>query len=241
LIPALIVILPRLGIPAESLAHVAAGTTMAAIAIGSMAGRESADIRKPALARAARLSWPWLAIGALAGGTASMMLDKTALSWTLALFAVGAGGWLASGGWKISVRRKLPGKTGVAAGAAGIGLFSALTGSSGGIPMAVALGTQGAARAEAHAISAPAQSLIGVGAALGYALAGVGNPWLPWHALGYVDVGAAVLLAAGMAMARKPAAEYAAASPFWKESGPGVYGFYAIMTGAFVIAKLCLG
>lgn len=184
----------------EQVVHLALGTSMAAI-IGTGAASALAHNRRggwrmgPLWGTARRLG-----AGAVAGSFAATFvaarLDTLSLALFFSAFMASVSLWLWFGHRPRARRRGLPGAAALAASGCGIGAVSAMVSIGGGTMTVPLLAWCGAQMARAIATSAVVGVPIALAGAAGYMISG----WertaaLPWH-LGFVNVPAALCIAA---------------------------------------------
>lgn len=205
MVPAFLFLLPRFGVPDALVAHMAAGSSLAAATLMGVSSTR-------AHARAHNVNWqaflslaPGLVAGAIGGGLLSHTLTGSALEIVFAVLLLAVALWLfigfkprdeADGSLSFSWRVLVP------AGFV-IGGIGALLGIGGGIMMVPLLLFGGLATARTAGTSSAAVFVIVLVGALTYLFTGLGNPDLPAWTAGYL-YGPAILFTAASAILCAP-------------------------------------
>jgi hypothetical protein len=205
MVPALALVLPAQGVAPVITMQVAIATSLAVISVTSISSMYRHHQLQGVLWPAFRMLAPGLALGALAGAFLADVLPSRALAQL-----VGVGALLSALQMWLDLKPKahtpLPGGVGLAAAGGTIGILSSLIGIGGGslsvpylswcsVPMRQAVGT-------AAACGMP----IAWAGAIGFMLAGQGEPGRLAWSIGYVDLAGF----AGIAAASVPAARLGA-------------------------------
>lgn len=205
MVPAFLFLLPRFGVPDSLVAHLAAGSSLAAAALMGVssvrAHAQAGNVYWPAIVHLA----PGLIAGAVAGGLLSHALAGSSLEIIFAILLLAVAGWLFAGfkprggpegmlgfGWRVLVPSGFV-----------IGGLGALLGIGGGIMLVPLLIFGGLTTARASGSSSTAVFVIVLTGAITYLLAGMGRPDLPAWTAGYL-YGPAVLATAASAMLFAP-------------------------------------
>lgn len=207
-VAALAFALPGLGVPAESVMHVALATSMATIVATSLSSTRAHVRRGSVMWTSVRWLAPGLVAGGLLGALIADRLTSDALRLGVAVFCFAAGAQLALGRTPPD-HEDAPAPRGAGLSAAGvaIGVVSALVGIGGGsmtVPFLVALGAR---PVRAVGTSAACGFAIALASAAGFVAAGHDARDLPEATWGYVHVPAAIVIA----LASVGAAPYGAA------------------------------
>lgn len=208
IVPVMIWLAPKLGVPQEHLMHVALGTSMATICFIAISSARSHYRRGSVSTPLLQVLIPGIAIGALLGSIIAKYMETEWLAWIFSIFAILIGIKMLSGanpqakGEQVVGRQRLP---------AGIimGAVSSLVGVGGGslvVPyllyhkekLVVAIGT-------AAACGLP----LALTATVGYIVTGWGTTSLPANHIGFVYWPAMVAIAIG-SMLTAPVGAYLA-------------------------------
>jgi hypothetical protein len=190
MVPALAMVLPTQGMPADVYMQVAIGTSLAVISVTSLsstlAHHRHGGVQWPVFARLA----PGLMIGALAGAYIAHLLTGLTLQ-----RIVGGGALLVSVQMAFNLQPKTskqlapPAGTELVTAGGVIGLLSSLIGIGGGSLTVPYLSFRGLTIRQAVGTAAACGVPIAWGGAAGFIITGWGHPALPgWH-LGYVSLG----------------------------------------------------
>ena len=193
MVPALALALPASGVPAAVLMQVAVATSLAVIAMTSIASTRAHRARGGVHTGLLRAFAPGLALGALGGAFVADALASATLK-----TAVGAGAlavalqmvWPRTAAAAPVSASPLPGTPELLGAGAGIGLLSALVGIGGGSLSVPYLAARGLPMVQAVGTSAAGGIPIAWAGALGFALAGSNASGLPGAHLGYISLSA---------------------------------------------------
>jgi len=187
MVPALALVLPAAGVPADAVMQVAVATSLAVIALTAISSMSSHH-------RHGAVRWPVvrsMGLGLVLGSLAGAFVADALASRTLALL-VGCGALLVALQMFLDARprvaRALPGRAGLTAAGGLIGLLSALVGIGGGSLTVPFLGWRGLGIREAVGTSAACGVPIAWAGALGFVVAGWDRVDLPAPHLGYVSL-----------------------------------------------------
>lgn len=198
IVPALAWLLPRHGVAPAVVMQVAIGTSLAVISATSvsstLAHHRRSGVLWPLLLRLA----PGLMLGAVAGGFVADALGGATLK-----KIVGVGALLVSAQMMLNrqsqsatTTRALPGNAELLGAGGVIGILAALIGIGGGSLTVPYLSLRGISMREAVGTAAAAGMPIAWAGAIGFMLAGYGQPQLPPWSLGYVSLSGFVGIAA---------------------------------------------
>lgn len=140
MVPTLAWLLPRFGVAEAEAVHVAVGTSLVTIAIGSLASVRAHHARGAVRWDQWRLLAPALAVGGASGALFGRVLPGAALATVFACAALGIALWFARGAPPL---RRAPGDRMAQSISAAIGVIAALSGVGGGLlvlPLLVARG-----------------------------------------------------------------------------------------------------
>ena len=140
MVPALAWLLPRFGVPIEAAVHVAVGTSLVTIALGSVASVRAHHARGAVRWDQWRLLAPTLALGGAAGALFAQVLPGEALATVFAVAALGIALWFARGAPPLA---RAPSDATMRITGLAIGVIAALSGVGGGLmvlPLLVARG-----------------------------------------------------------------------------------------------------
>lgn len=219
IVPALVLALALEGVSPGVAMHLAVGTSLGVIVFTSLssirAHHRRGAVRWPIVARIS----PGIVVGALLGAAIADAMSGALLRTWFGGFALVLAAWLAFGR-PPRPHRTLPGPVGTGLVGVAIGAVSALVGVGGGsmsVPFMV--GCNVPVR-NAVATSAAIGFPIAVGGACGFAVAGLDDPALPAHALGYLYLpGGAVVAATSVVFAPLGARVAHAIDPRWLRYG----------------------
>lgn len=194
LVPALLWLFVTQGEYAAWSMHLALGTSFAVIVATALSSARAhhahAAVRWPVVARMA----PGVALGTLAGAVLAAHLPLTFLQGFFAAFLLLAATQMAFN-LLPRAQRPMPGRIGLAAAGAGIGLVSSWVGIGGGTLTVPFLAWRGVPLPEAIGTSAAAGLPIALAGVAGYVAAGWGKPGLPGYAVGFVHAPALLAIA----------------------------------------------
>lgn len=235
-VPALMFLLPIIGVSPEQTAHVAVGTSLASIiftsirATGSHAKRGSVDF-------SLLQSWAVWVMGGTVLGT--LLADMVPGAYLAAIFGTGVLGFAIY--FLLPARQGAPLFAALPSGlpragiASALGMFSTLLGIGGGTLTTVTMTICGTPIHRAIGTAAGMGAVIAVPATIGFIVIGLGESGLGWGALGYVHLpAAAVLIATSVIFAPLgvAAAHYLAPAILRR-----VFGLYLTFIGVLMIAK----
>lgn len=235
-VPALVFLLPLMGVSAEQTAHVAVGTSLATIIFTSVrstmshAARDSVDFD---LLKGWAL---WVVLGTFAGAWIADFVSGAQLAM---IFGIGVLGFAFY--FLLPARAAEPMFAGMPAGipragiAGTLGAFSALLGIGGGTLTTLTMTVCGAPIHRAIGTAAGMGAIIAIPGAIGLAIIGFGEAGLPWGSLGYVNLPAAlgiivtsiIFAPLGVAVAHNLAPQVLRR----------IFGIYLIVVGVTMIAK----
>ncbi|MCJ2186703.1 sulfite exporter TauE/SafE family protein [Novosphingobium beihaiensis] len=194
-VPVLFIMLPLLGGSAESIAHVAIGTSLATIVITSLRSVQ-AHARRDAVDFTLLKAWaPWIVLGVGAG----VLLAARASGNVLALiFGVGVALMALHFLFPVlrdkRLRDDVPGGAVRAGIAGGLGAFSSLLGIGGGTIAIIVMTLCGRTIHRSIATASGVGFIIAVPGTLGFMAIGLSAPDLPLGSIGYVNVIAAAAI-----------------------------------------------
>ena len=235
-VPALVFLLPMLGVSTEQTAHVAVGTSLATIIFTSIRSTQS-HAKRGAVDFNLLRSWAiWVVIGTALG---ALIADFVSGAQLAMIFGVGVLAFAIY--FLLPARRGTPlfteMPTGLPrAGMAGtLGAFSALLGIGGGTLTTLTMTVCGAPIHRAIGTAAGMGAIIAIPATLGFAFIGLNEEGLPWGSLGYVNLPAALaIIATSMIFAPMGVAVAHKLPP---EVLRRVFGIYLVAVGVTMIAK----
>jgi len=140
MVPTLAWLLPRFGVPPDAAVHVAVGTSLVTIALGSLASVRAHHARGAVRWDQWRVLAPALAIGGASGALGARFLPGEVLATVFACSALGIALWFARGAPPL---QRAPGDRAAQAICLAIGVIAALSGVGGGLlvlPLLVARG-----------------------------------------------------------------------------------------------------
>lgn len=233
-VPALLLILPLLGTAPEQLVHVAVGTSLCTIVFTSLRAVTS-HARRGAVDLAILRSWaPWLVLGTVLG---AILADRLAGATLALVFGIGVLGFavhfLVPALSARQLATAMPGGPVRAGLAGGLGAISAMLGIGGGTVATITMTLCGTPIHRAIGTASGMGAIIAVPGTLGFVLAGLDEPGLPWGAVGYVSLPAALAIVAtslvftpfGVATAHRLSA------PLLRR----VFGCYLVLVGLVMI------
>jgi len=196
-VPALLLILPLFGTAPEQLVHVAVGTSLCTIVFTSLRAVTS-HARRGAVDTAILRSWaPWLVLGTVLG---AILADHMAGATLALVFGIGVLGFAAHFLIPVLSARRLatampdgPVRAGLAGG---LGAISAMLGIGGGTIATITMTLCGTPIHRAIGTASGMGAIIALPGTLGFVLAGLDEPGLPWGAAGYVSLPAALAIVA---------------------------------------------
>lgn len=235
-VPALVFILPLLGIDAEQTTHVAVGTSLATIIFTSIRSTQS-HAKRDSVDFDVLKSWAiWVVFGTALGALVADFVSGAQLA---LIFGVGVLGFAVY--FLLPARMGEPVFAGMPtglprAGMGGtLGMFSALLGIGGGTLTTLTMTVCGSPIHRAIGTAAGMGAIIAIPGTIGYAIIGFGEAGLPWGSLGYINLPAAIAIIAtsvifaplGVATAHK------LPPPVLRR----VFGVYLVIVGVTMIAK----
>ncbi|MFW5633303.1 MAG: sulfite exporter TauE/SafE family protein [Erythrobacter sp.] len=235
-VPALVFILPLLGVEAEQVPHIAVGTSLATIIFTSARSTHSHAARG-SVDFAILKSWaPWIVLGTVAG---SLIADRISGGTLAVVFGLGVLGFAA---YFLVPRRSgepvlsaMPGGVARFGLAGSLGAISALLGIGGGTIATLTMTMCGTPIHRAIGTAAGMGAIIAVPASIGFVIIGMGEPGLPWGSIGYVNLPAAcVIVLTSVIFAPFGVATAHHLSPALLRR---VFGIYLILVGSTMIAK----
>jgi len=185
LVPLLVFLFSAQDFPADRVLHLALGTSLTTIVFTSLSSIRAHHFRGAVRWDIFRSAAPGLVIGTLGGSLIADWLDARVLASVFVIFVSYSAIQMIMN-TKPEPTRRLPGRAGMALGAAGIGVISSLVGAGGGvlsIPLMVMCNVQ---MRNAVGTSAALGFPIALAGAIGYAYTGFGDTDLPAMSLGYI-------------------------------------------------------
>jgi uncharacterized membrane protein YfcA len=235
-VPALMFLLPLMGVTSEQVAHVAVGTSLASIIFTSLRSMRS-HARRGAVDFGLLKGWAkWVVLGTGVGTILAQLVSGAQLA---VIFG--------SGVLAFAVYFLMPAHTNVprfaalpqglprAGIASALGMFSTLLGIGGGTLTTVTMTVCGAPIHRAIGTAAGMGAIIAVPATLGFMIIGLGHDGLGWGAFGYVHLPAAIALIATsvvFAPVGVAAAHYLAPAMLRR-----VFGIYLAFIGVLMITR----
>jgi uncharacterized membrane protein YfcA len=196
LVPLLVFMFSAQDFPAERILHLALGTSLTTIVFTSLSSIRAHHSRGAVRWDIFRSAAPGLVIGTLGGSFIADWLDSRFLAIVFVIFVSYSATQMILD-MKPKPTRRLPGRVGMALGAAGIGVISSLVGAGGGvvsIPLMVMCNVQ---MRNAVGTSAALGFPIALAGAIGYAYTGLGEEGLPPMSLGFVYLPALIGIVIG--------------------------------------------
>jgi len=235
-VPALVFILPLLGVGSDQVPHIAVGTSLATIIFTSARSTQS-HAQRGSVDFAILKSWaPWVVLGTVAG---SMVADRISGATLAVIFGLGVLGFAIY--FLLPRRSDQPVLSAMPSGAARFGLagslgaISALLGIGGGTIATLTMTMCGTPIHRAIGTAAGMGAIIAVPASIGFLVIGMGKPDLPWGSLGYVNLPAAIVIVlTSVLFAPLGVATAHLLSPALLRR---VFGIYLILVGTTMIAK----
>lgn len=185
IVPVLAFVFSSQGVDPGVLMHMAIGTSLATIVFTSVASVRAHHLRGAVLWPVFVRLAPGIVLGAWAGAALADVLPGLALKRVFGVFELLVAAQMAFA-VKPSPRRILPGRFGTAAAGAVIGSVSAMVGIGGGTLTVPYLVWNNVVVRQAVATSAACGLPIALAGAIGFSVAGWGEPRLPPWATGYV-------------------------------------------------------
>lgn len=235
-VPALVILLPLLGVAQEQTAHVAVGTSLATIIFTSIRSTQS-HAKREAVDFDVLRSWAiWVVGGTVLG---SLVADFVSGQQLALIFGIGV--------FVFAIYFLMPERKGAPmfaamptglprAGMAGtLGAFSALLGIGGGTLTTLTMTVCGSPIHRAIGTAAGMGAIIAIPGTIGFALIGLGESGLPWGSVGYVNLPAATaIIVTSVIFAPLGVAAAHRLPPAVLRR---VFGIYLIVVGATMIAK----
>ncbi|WP_108944318.1 sulfite exporter TauE/SafE family protein [Shewanella halifaxensis] len=184
-VPALMHILPQVGVTAEKLPHVAIATSLAAIILTSLSSARAHHKRGNIPWSLFRSMMPGFVLGALCSGYISELIEAKFLQQIFAVFVILMALQMAFP-FKAESSRDLPSPISLFIAATLIAIIAALMGIGGGVLLVPFLTWCGLQMRYAVGFSAATGLLIALFGSIGYTLAGWGTAGLPEWTLGYI-------------------------------------------------------
>ncbi|MEM6909877.1 MAG: sulfite exporter TauE/SafE family protein [Pseudomonadota bacterium] len=235
-VPALVILLPVLGISEAQVAHLAVGTSLATIIFTSIRSTLS-HAKRDAVDYAVLKGWAvWVVLGTALGALVANQVSggQLAIIFGLGVLAF-AIYFLRPAQTTEPVFADMP--TGLPrAGMAGsLGAFSALLGIGGGTLTTLTMTVCGSPIHRAIGTASGMGAIIAIPGTIGFALIGAGEPDLPWGSLGYVFVpAAAAIIATSILFAPLGVAVAHRLPPAILRR---VFGVYLVVVGVAMILK----
>lgn len=196
-VPALIFLLPLVGVVPEEIAHVAVGTSLASIIFTSLRSTQS-HAKRGAVDFQLLRDWAiWVVLGTAVGTMVAGMISSRQLS---LIFGAGVMGFAVY--FLLPARKGAPLFAGLPTGlpragiASALGVFSTLLGIGGGTVTTVTMTVCGAPIHRAIGTAAGMGAIIALPSTIGFMIIGFGEPGIGWGSLGYVNLPAAAALIA---------------------------------------------
>ncbi|MBI1673529.1 sulfite exporter TauE/SafE family protein [Shewanella sp. DW31] len=184
-VPALLYILPSVGISSTQLPHIAIATSLAAIILTSISSARAHHKRGNVPWNLFKSMLPGLIIGALASGFIAERIPADKLQQGFAIFVILMTIQMAYP-VKAESNRQLPNSVVLFVVSAFVAVLAGLTGIGGGILIVPFLTFYGLQMRQAVGFSAAMGFLISLSGSFGYIIAGMNTPELPYGTLGYI-------------------------------------------------------
>lgn len=235
-VPALMFLLPLLGVAPDQIAHVAVGTSLASIIFTSIRATSS-HAQRGSVDFSLLQSWAVWVMGGTVLGT--LLADMVSGAYLAVIFGTGVLGFAIY--FLLPARQGAPLFAALPSGlpragiASALGMFSTLLGIGGGTLTTVTMTVCGTPIHRAIGTAAGMGAVIAIPATIGFVLIGLGESGLGWGALGYVHLpAAAVLITTSVIFAPMgvAAAHYLAPAILRR-----VFGLYLTFIGVLMIAK----
>lgn len=235
-VPALMFLLPLIGVAPEQTAHVAVGTSLASIIFTSIRATSS-HAQRGSVDFSLLQSWAVWVMGGTVLGT--LLADMVSGAYLAVIFGTGVLGFAIY--FLLPARQGAPLFAALPSGlprvgiASALGMFSTLLGIGGGTLTTVTMTICGTPIHRAIGTAAGMGAVIAIPATIGFVLIGLGESGLGWGALGYVHLpAAAVLITTSVIFAPMgvAAAHYLAPAILRR-----VFGLYLTFIGVLMIAK----
>lgn len=192
MIPALVWLLPYLGAPPEQVMHLAVGTSLATIAVGSLTATRAHHLRGTVRWDLWRMLAPLLAAGALAGALLGRVLEGGVLALAFTALTIVLAVWFVRGA---RPPRRAPSDLVLRVLCLPIGMLAALVGVGGGLLSVPLLVARGVALPIAVGTTSALTLPVSLAGGLGYALAAPdtlagASGFVVWPAAGALALGA---------------------------------------------------
>ncbi|MGL4516100.1 sulfite exporter TauE/SafE family protein [Shewanella sp.] len=184
-VPALLYILPWVGITSSQLPHIAIATSLAAIILTSISSARAHHQRGNIPWALFKPMLPGLLLGAMASGFIAERIAAETLQQGFAIFIMLMTLQMAFP-FKASSERKLPHGALLFVAAAAIAVLAGLTGIGGGVLVVPFLTFYGLQMRQAVGFSAAMGFFISLSGTLGYVIAGMNAPDLPLGSVGFI-------------------------------------------------------
>ncbi|MDC8753948.1 sulfite exporter TauE/SafE family protein [Erythrobacter sp. sf7] len=235
-VPALMFLLPMLGVAPDHIAHVAVGTSLATIIFTSIRSTSS-HARRGSVDFDLLKGWAvWVVLGTAIGTVFADLVSGALLA---VIFGTGVLAFAVY--FLLPARQGEPLFAALPSGlprvgiASALGAFSTLLGIGGGTLTTLTMTVCGTPIHRAIGTAAGMGAVIAIPATIGFVLIGLGESGLGWGALGYVHLPAAVvLIATSVAFAPLGVAAAHMLSPAILRR---VFGLYLTFIGVLMIAK----
>lgn len=185
IVPALVLLLPRIGVPVDSLMQVALGTSLATIVITGIVSAYSHHRRSAVNWVIVRGLAPGIVVGAWFGAYLADWLPSVFLQRFFGLFEIGVALQMALQ-WRPNATGRLPGPGLLAVSGSGIGVISSLVGIGGGSLTVPFLTWCRVHIKQAVATSAACGVPIALAGGLGFWWVGLDEKGLPVASMGYL-------------------------------------------------------
>lgn len=196
-VPALMFLLPLLGVATEEVAHVAVGTSLASIIFTSLRSTQS-HAKRGAVDFDLLRSWAvWVVLGTAVGTMVAGLVSSRQLA---LIFGIGVMGFAIY--FLLPARKGAPLFAALPTGlpragiASALGVFSTLLGIGGGTVTTVTMTVCGAPIHRAIGTAAGMGAIIAVPSTIGFMIIGFGAQGIGWGSVGYVNFPAAAALIA---------------------------------------------
>jgi len=233
-VPALVLLLPMIGVPADQITHLAVGTSLATIIFTSIRSVRSHALRG-AVDMAVLKTWaPWVVLGT---GFGTLIADRVSSETLALIFALGVLGFavhfLMPRVREHAVAQPMPGGAARIGLAGGLGLLSALLGIGGGTITTMVMTLRGAPIHRAIGTASGMGAIIALPGTIGFMIIGYGEPTLPWGSVGFVNLPAAmVIIVTSVLLAPVGVAAAHRLSPKLLRM---VFGIYLVVVGVTMI------
>lgn len=196
-VPALIFLLPLLGVVPEEIAHVAVGTSLASIIFTSLRSTQS-HAKRGSVDFGLLRDWAvWVVLGTVIGTYVAGLVSSRQLG---LIFGIGVMGFAVY--FLLPARKGAPLFAGLPAGlpragiAGALGVFSTLLGIGGGTITTVTMTVCGVPIHRAIGTAAGMGAVIAVPSTIGFLIIGYGESGVGWGSVGYINLPSAAALIA---------------------------------------------